>query len=464
MPYLYDEEENLDPDDINAYPKDEDDPELAEVTIDVDKSVGERNARLQDALNSAAKSSGPSMGNPFSMPGLKSNLVSSPSLPEPELDDRSKLVKNVQDSDSDILSNIFAGLAGFGAGVRGGSVAEGFKTAKENSMSKSNRALSEYDKAQQLGFQKEDRQLKRTADDRAADRSRREGQKWQQEQEQYRNDNDPNSPKSQAYRQFLVKALKINDPDVLQGMEGKSFADLEKSTGVLTKQFDQNWDETKHTADLAQREKESTTRIEEARAIRDLAQGNRTFERNQYSDSQQKELAERKISLKRVKDAVQPFLNHPEWIGNLSGNIDPSSQEERLARAKLLNAKADWKFAQYGSTTSPQNEKEANDIYPNQGAFNIWGSNAEEFNAKAQAAVERAQDSVNLFEQTIAETQNKNPSSAPNPGAPARGPARNNHPDTTKQQFLNAKPGSTIWKGNKPYKKISNDVPPEPIQ
>lgn len=282
-----------------------------------------------------------------------------------------------------------AGLAGFGAGVRGGDVGAGFRGAMDASQAKTKAKLEAFD-AGKKGLREEfelDRALRLD----------------QQEQEKSKRENDPNSPESKM-AQNLAIAMGMS-PEQAGGLTAAKFKDfspaLQKKYEIAEKALERE-ERTKdrqlqRETMQSNREQDRQERARDRQLQREMMQSNRELARQDKIEKEQR-LSDKQVdaisgydkaldSIKSIRAGKSQFDTGPVAgrANALAGLVGIDDPKKSAFRAEVQDQLAQYIKSISGGAVSDSERASLMQNLPN------MNDNDETFNAKLDALEKRLQ-------------------------------------------------------------------------
>lgn len=277
-------------------------------------------------------------------------------------ENRQKLVDNVQASGSPIA----AAFAGFGAGLRGGDVAAGFKNAMDASQAKTRGALEAFDKNR-------DTKMKDFAFERDVTKADREDQNLAEMK-------DPNSARSKAAQDMLIQDYGM-DPSVASKLTAEQ---VEARIPGLKQKLDRDMKER----EFSERQKDRALQREIALGQKNQARQDKLEQQAKPSEKQVKEFTDfdnaldsiKSIRAQKTNQDTGPISNAQNKVAGWFGMDD--------AEKSAFKSQVNDQLAQYIKNISGAAVSDQERAFLMQNIPNI-SDNDETFNKKLDALEER---------------------------------------------------------------------------
>ena len=251
------------------------------------------NASDDEILKSAQALQGAQQSGEYGKIAVKESLKQKYGLGDPS--ERQKLV----DANASAASPIAAAFAGFGAGLRGGDVASGFKNAMDASQSKTKGALDAFDKAR-------DQKLQDFSHDRSLTKAEQEDKKLAEM-------TDPMSERSKAAQASLIEDYGMS-PEVASKLTAEQ---AEARLPGLKQKLDRQMRER----EFDERQKDRNLQRESMRASRDAARQEKAETKARPSDKQIEAFTDIDNASSDLNNLLATLGDKSNWTGSVDGRI-----------------------------------------------------------------------------------------------------------------------------------------------
>jgi len=157
------------------------------------------------------------------------------------------------------LGNIFAGISGFGAGVRGGDVGAAYKQVKDLSESGKRNALEQFDRQIEEDRRGRADESEARAEGRLMKKEEREDAAYKLAREATLRERDPNSVESMHAKEYFKRLVPNIDPTMLEKMTAAQIKSLSPN---YEKMADREYKTKEFQQKVKQHEEDQTQRKE----------------------------------------------------------------------------------------------------------------------------------------------------------------------------------------------------------